>query len=201
MPQSLRVLIVEDSEDDTLLLTRELHRANFDLQYRRVDCSEAMGAALDTERWDLVLADFSMPNFRGDAALAMLRARGLDIPFIFVSGTIGEEAAVAAMRVGASDYIIKGSFKRLIPAIERELHDSESRRKRRQAEEALKSPMPATGNWWKTPPTEFIARRWKLALSRSTPLWWTYSATAQRKNCCRWMWSGKCIRRRRTSSG
>jgi PAS domain S-box-containing protein len=137
MPNSLRVLIVEDSEDDTLLLTRELRRGNFDPVYERVDCPEAMSDALDRQTWDLVLADFSMPHFRGDTALAMLRQRGLDIPFIFVSGTIGEEAAVAAMRVGANDYIIKGNFNRLIPAIERDLQEAETRRKRRQAEQAL----------------------------------------------------------------
>ena len=137
MPGSLRVLIVEDSEDDTLLLTRELRRGNFDPVYERVDCPEAMSSALDSQTWDLVLADFSMPYFRGDVALAMLRERGLDIPFIFVSGTIGEEAAVAAMRVGANDYIIKGNLKRLIPAIERELNEAEARRKRRQTEQAL----------------------------------------------------------------
>ncbi|MGE0406076.1 MAG: response regulator [Candidatus Korobacteraceae bacterium] len=138
MSSPLRVLIVEDSEDDCLLLTHTLRRAGYDLAFERVERPEAMNEALDTTNWHLVLADYSMPNFGGDVALAMLRKRALDIPFIFVSGTIGEEAAVAAMRVGANDYIMKGNLSRLVPAIERELHEVEVRRQQRNAELALK---------------------------------------------------------------
>jgi PAS domain S-box-containing protein len=130
----LRVLMVEDSEDDALLLARELRRAGYELTHERVDTAAALNAALDRHPWDLVLGDYSMPQFSGTAALAVLQQRGLDIPFICVSGTITEELAVAAMRAGASDYVTKGQLKRLIPAIERELRDAQARASLRATE-------------------------------------------------------------------
>ena len=133
----LRVLIAEDSEDDARLLLRELQRAGFDPAYERVDNHGAMQAALDRQAWDLVIGDYSMPAFSGPAALALLRARDLDTPFIFVSGTIGEDVAVEAMKAGAQDFLTKGNLRRLIPAIERELRDAEVRRERRRAQIAL----------------------------------------------------------------
>ena len=133
----LRVLIAEDSEDDARLLLRELERAGFDPAYERVDRAAAMQAALDRHPWDLVIGDYSMPEFSGPAALALLRARDLDTPFIFVSGTIGEDVAVEAMKAGAQDFLTKGNLRRLIPAIERELRDAEVRRERRRAQTAL----------------------------------------------------------------
>ncbi len=133
----LRVLIAEDSEDDARLLLRELQRAGFDPAYERVDSATSMQAALDRQAWDLVIGDYSMPAFSGPAALALLRARDLDTPFIFVSGTIGEDVAVEAMRAGAQDFLTKGNLRRLIPAIERELRDAEVRRERRRAQTAL----------------------------------------------------------------
>src|SRR5690349_8268626 len=123
----LRVLMVEDSEDDARLLARELRRAGYDLTHERVDTAAAMNAALDRHAWDLVIGDYSMPRFSGTAALAILRERGLDIPYICVSGTITEELAVAAMKAGANDYVTKGQLKRLIPAIERELREATAR--------------------------------------------------------------------------
>ena len=120
----LRVLIVEDSEDDALLLVRELQRGGYDVTFERVETAKAMAAALGRQEWDIVLADYTMPHFSGTAALELLRESGLDIPFIFVSGTIGEEIAVKAMKNGANDYLIKGNLKRLIPAIERELREA-----------------------------------------------------------------------------
>ncbi len=133
----LRVLIAEDSEDDVRLLLRELQRAGYEPTHERVDNPAAMTAALDRHAWDLVIGDYSMPVFSGPAALALLRARDLDTPFIFVSGTIGEDVAVEAMKAGAQDFLTKGNLRRLIPAIQRELRDSEVRRERRRAQTAL----------------------------------------------------------------
>ncbi|SLN75707.1 PAS domain S-box protein [Oceanibacterium hippocampi] len=130
----LRVLIVEDSEVDTELLVRELRRGGYEPGYRRVAQSETFNEALDNQDWDIILCDYTMPGFSGTEALSLLRDRGLDIPFIFVSGTIGEETAVAAMRAGAQDYVVKDNLKRLFPAIERELREAEMRRQRMQAE-------------------------------------------------------------------
>ena len=133
----LRVLIAEDSEDDARLLIRELQRGGFEPAHERVDSPAAMQAALDRQAWDLVIGDYSMPTFSGPAALALLRARDLDTPFIFVSGTIGEDVAVEAMKAGAQDFLTKGNLRRLIPAIERELRDADVRRERRRAQSAL----------------------------------------------------------------
>src|SRR5438552_14934476 len=123
----LRVLMVEDSEDDALLLATELKRAGYELTHERVDTALAMKVALDRDAWDLVIGDYSMPHFNGTAALALLRERGFDIPYICVSGTITEELAVAAMKAGANDYVTKGQLKRLVPAIERELREARGR--------------------------------------------------------------------------
>src|SRR6059058_3482897 len=127
MGKPLRVLMVEDSEDDAHLVLRELRGAGYDLTHERVDTAAALEAALDRHPWDLVIGDYSMPQFSGTAALAMLRERGLDVPYICVSGTITEELAVAAMKAGAHDYVTKGQLKRLLPAIERELREAQGR--------------------------------------------------------------------------
>src|SRR5881296_3818073 len=137
MQVPLRVLIAEDSEDDARLLLRELQRAGYQPTYERVDTPAAMTSALDRHAWDLVIGDYSMPAFSGPAALALLRARDSDTPFIFVSGTIGEDVAVEAMKAGAQDFLTKGNLRRLIPAIQRELRDTEVRRERRRAQTAL----------------------------------------------------------------
>jgi PAS domain S-box-containing protein len=137
MGASLRLLIVEDSRDDALLVVRELQRAGYQLHVERVDSAPALQAALDRETWDVVIADHSMPGFSGTAALALLRERRIDLPFIFVSGTLGEDIAVEAMRAGASDYVMKGDLKRLAPAIERELREAQGRWAQRRAETAL----------------------------------------------------------------
>ncbi|MBI3982996.1 MAG: PAS domain S-box protein, partial [Gemmatimonadetes bacterium] len=133
----LRLLAVEDSEEDAELLVRELRRAGYEPRARRVDTPAAMSAALDEGPWDLVTADYRMPQFSGTAALSLLRERDTETPFIFVSGTIGEDIAVGAMRAGAQDYVLKGNLTRLAPAIERELREAGLRRERRRAEEAL----------------------------------------------------------------
>ena len=117
----LRVLLVEDMQSDADLLVRHLTQAGFAVDHRRVDTGETMRNALAEGTWDLILCDYSMPGFDAPAALEIYQACGLDIPFIVVSGTIGEETAVAMMRAGAHDYLLKGKLGRLVPAIEREL--------------------------------------------------------------------------------
>jgi signal transduction histidine kinase len=134
MTVPLRVLMVEDSEDDAALLARELGRGGYDVNLRRVDSSAGMSAAIDKEKWDLVICDYSMPHFSGTDALKLLRAKDLEVPFIFVSGTIGEETAVAALKLGAQDYVMKNNLKRLLPAIQRELHEAAQRRERKHLE-------------------------------------------------------------------
>ena len=140
---TLRLLLVEDSADDAVLLVQTLRRAGYEITHRRVDTPEAMRTALEQEPWDLVLADYFMPRFSGLAALGMLREKGLDLPFIIVSGCIGEDAAVEAMRAGAHDYVMKDHLKRLVPAVERELREARVRRDRnseqKRADEALKA--------------------------------------------------------------
>ncbi len=130
----LRVLMVEDSEDDALLLVRELKRGGYEPTYERVATADGLEAALDGQSWDLVIGDHSMPHFSGMAALALVRERGLDVPFICVSGTISEEMAVAAMKAGANDWVTKGHLKRLLPAIERELREAKGRAALRASE-------------------------------------------------------------------
>lgn len=138
MVKPLRVLIVEDSEDDTQLLLRELRRGGYDPMHERVESAAAMASALARQPWDLVIADYSVPNFNSTTALALLKAQGQDLLFLIVSGTITEETAVATMKAGADDYLLKGNLKRLIPAIERGLREAECRRERQRAEEALR---------------------------------------------------------------
>ncbi len=139
MEKSLKVLVVEDSEDDAQLLLRELKRGGYSIQYQRVELAEEMMRLLKEDRWDLVISDYSMPRFSALKALETLKASGLDLPFIIVSGTIGEDMAVSAMRAGAHDYLLKGKLKRLIPVIQRELRDAEEREGRRRANEALRA--------------------------------------------------------------
>jgi len=133
----LHILIVEDSEDDTLLLLRELRRGGYDPVYKRVETSGAMREALEQQSWDIVISDYVLPQFSGLTALKMLKQSGLDLPFIIVSGNIGESIAVHAMKAGAHDYILKGNLTRLVPVVERELREATVRRERRHTEEAL----------------------------------------------------------------
>ncbi|MBN1933285.1 MAG: response regulator [Anaerolineae bacterium] len=138
MGKPLRVLIVEDSDDDYELLLRELRRGGFEPDAGRAETDEAMRQALEAQTWDIILADYVLPRFSGTAALQALRESGRDIPLIIVSGTIGEETAVQAMRMGAHDYIMKDRLSRLPAAIERELAEAQVRRERRRAENALR---------------------------------------------------------------
>lgn len=132
------MLIIEDSEDSVLLLLRELRKGGYEPLHRQVETEEAVLAALREETWDLILSDHDMPSFNAPAALAVYRESGPDIPFIIVSGVIGEEQAVAAMKAGAHDFIMKRNLARLVPAVQRELREAENRRERRKAEDESK---------------------------------------------------------------
>src|SRR4030042_3043207 len=127
MAKKLNILIVDDTEDDVRLVEREIRRRGYDAVYERADTPEAMRDALQKE-WDVVISDHQMPGFDSMAALALLGESGKDIPFIIVSGHIGEETAVAAMKAGADDYLRKDNLKRLVPAIEREMAEAAGRR-------------------------------------------------------------------------
>ncbi|MDO8897559.1 MAG: response regulator, partial [Bacteroidales bacterium] len=139
MKKLLKILIVEDSEDDSILVLHHIKKSNFELYSGRVETAVGMKTALENKKWDIILSDYAMPRFSGPEALALLKETGIDIPFIVVSGTIGEEVAVEMMKAGAHDYMMKNNLHRLVPAIEREIKESENRAKRRLAEKALKA--------------------------------------------------------------
>jgi signal transduction histidine kinase len=137
MPGRVRLLIVEDSPDDADLVVRELHRAGFAIDHRRVDTPAAFRNALEERSWDVVVCDYSLPSWSALDAFADLKEAALDIPFIIVSGSIGEETAVKAMRAGVQDYLLKDDLSRLVPAVERELRELENRSDKRRVEEQL----------------------------------------------------------------
>jgi signal transduction histidine kinase len=122
-------LLAEDSEDDAMLLVRTLRRDDFAVTHERVESASALSAALDNAQWDVVISDYNMPAFTGYEALQIVRAHDRDLPFIFVSGSIGEDVAVAAMRAGAQDYVMKGNLARLAPAISREIKELRDRKR------------------------------------------------------------------------
>ncbi len=135
--KSLRLLIIEDSDNDAQLLLRDVKRLGYKVEYERVETADQVRSALANQTWDLVICDYSLPHLDAPSALSILQSTRLDLPFIIVSGTIGEESAVSALKSGAHDFIIKGKFARLGPAIERELREAETRRERKRAEEEL----------------------------------------------------------------
>jgi DNA-binding NtrC family response regulator len=137
MGKSIKVLIVEDTENDAALLIRALRRGGYDPVYEVVETPEAMSDALNRQEWDLVISDYSMPCFSGLDALKLLQDKDLDLSFILITGQVGEDVAVEAMKAGAHDYVLKSNPARLIPAVERELREAVMRRERRQAEKAL----------------------------------------------------------------
>ncbi|HED24475.1 MAG TPA: diguanylate cyclase [Firmicutes bacterium] len=133
----LKAIVVEDSEDDLFLLIRALKKGGFDVIYTRVDTAESLREALKDKKWQIIISDHAMPRFNAPEALQVVKESGRDLPFIIVSGTIGEEVAVEAMKAGAHDYIMKDKMARLTPAVERELRDAELRRQHRQYQEQL----------------------------------------------------------------
>ena len=138
MDKPIRVLIVDDSEDDGLLLLRQLKNGGYSPTSEQVDTAEAMNEALDRQTWDIILCDYSMPGFSATAAFDLYKEKRLDLPFIIVSGTIADEIAVAAMRAGAHDYLMKDNLARLSPAVDRELREVRIRRERREAAAQLR---------------------------------------------------------------
>jgi PAS domain S-box-containing protein len=138
MATPLRVLVIEDSENDMLLIVRELKRGGYAPSHERVETPEGLKAALDQHEYDIVLSDHGLPRFDALMALSMITERGLDVPFIIVSGSVGETVVAAAMRSGAHDYVLKRELHRLVPAVQRALRDAEERRERRRAGAALK---------------------------------------------------------------
>ena len=133
----LKVLLVEDSEDDAFLILTELRRGGYELECVRVETPEAFKAELARAKWDIVIADYSLPRFTGLEAIKILVDSRMDVPVIMASGTVGEEVAVAAMKAGASDFILKGKLVRLLPSIERELRECASRRDHLQTKKTL----------------------------------------------------------------
>ena len=134
----LRILLVEDSEDDALLLLRELRRGGYEPEYERVDTPEAMQRALGGPlSWDVIFSDYNMPRFGASEALAMACEAAPRTPFIVVSGKVGEDAAVATLKAGAYDYVMKGNLARLCATVERSMQEAEERRERRRAERKL----------------------------------------------------------------
>jgi signal transduction histidine kinase len=139
MSKTLSVLLVEDSEKDALLVAHELRNHEYTLNLKRVQREESFANALKDQSWDVIIADYSLPQFGAMRALKLLQDSGLDLPFIIVSGAIGEETAVAAMKAGAHDYIMKDKLARLVPALEREMRDAKVRLERRQGEVELRN--------------------------------------------------------------
>jgi sigma-B regulation protein RsbU (phosphoserine phosphatase) len=136
--QPLRVLIVEDSEFDARILVNTLRQGGYEPTWSRVEDATGMSEALAQGGWEIVLADYNLPRFSAPAALELLQQSGQDLPFVIISGGIGEDIAVGAMKAGAHDYLMKGNLARLVPAVERELREAATRRARRAAEEALR---------------------------------------------------------------
>lgn len=144
MIREIRILIIENSEDDALLVLNQIKQGGYNFEYELVDTAKGMRVALKTKTWDIILSDYKMPHFSGLEALSIYKESGLDIPFIIVSGSIGEELAVEAMKAGAYDYVMKYNLKRLLPVVERELNDAKQRaetklleQKQKQTEKAL----------------------------------------------------------------
>ena len=134
----LRALMIDDSEDDVLLTVRELKKGGYQPVYERIETAADMKKALSEKQWDIILCDYKMPTFDAPSAIAIFKELNLNIPFIVISGTIGEDTAIECMRSGAHDYFMKGKLSRLCPAIDRELEEANVRIKQKQAEEALK---------------------------------------------------------------
>lgn len=135
MNRSIRILLVEDSEDDAALLIREMQRAGYSPTFRRVETAEGMNAALDAEPWEIAVADYVLPRFGALAALLLLKKRRMDLPLIIASRSIGPGIAAAAVKAGAHDYFMKGEMGRLCAAIDRVMHEAGERRERRQTEQ------------------------------------------------------------------
>lgn len=156
MNSPLRLLVVEDSEFDAQIMLSILRQGGYDVTAQRVETADSLRAALAISPWDVILADYNLPDFSAPAALALVQASGLDIPFIIVSGGIGEDVAVAAMKAGAHDYVMKGNLQRLVPAVERELREAAVRASRQEAKQALQESELRHRLLWETCPDAVI---------------------------------------------
>src|SRR5262245_37376806 len=134
----LQLLVIEDSTDDTDLLVRKIKGGGYDVHHERVETEATLRVALEGRKWDLVLSDYNMPRLNALRALAIVRERESDLPFLIVSGAIGEETAVEALKAGASDYLMKDKLGRLVFTISRELREAANREKLRRSEERLR---------------------------------------------------------------
>ena len=139
MSKFLKLLLVEDNEDDAHLILHELKQHGYEIEFERVETANNFLSALIRQTWDAILCDYSLPTFGAPEAISIIQSGGYDLPFIIISGTIGEESAVECLKAGAHDFIIKGSLARLIPAIERELKDAQNRREHHQREQELEA--------------------------------------------------------------
>ena len=137
MPEQTKILIVEDSPDDCEFLIRHFKKAGIDPLYERVENESELKAALETKMWDAIICDFNLPQLNALEVLAIVKSRWPDLPFIVVSGSVGEERAVETMRAGADDYIMKDNLTRLVPVFQRELKEAEIRKERLLVEQAL----------------------------------------------------------------
>ena len=156
MKTVLRVLIVEDSEFDAQMMVSLLRKGGYDVTVERVETREAMQAALTQRAWDVVLSDYNLPDFNAPSALSLLRETGLDLPFLIVSGGIGEDIAVGAMKAGAHDYLMKGNLHRLVPAVERELREAANRASQRESKKALQESELRYRLLWETAPDAVV---------------------------------------------
>ena len=138
MNSKLCVIIIEDSEFDAIIMAEVLEQGGYELDYERVETADELQEALSQREWDLILSDYNLPDFSAPAALEIVKSTGLDLPFIIISGGIGEDVAVAAMKSGAHDYLMKGQLARLVVAVERELGDAATRKARQKAESDLR---------------------------------------------------------------
>ncbi|MEO8428491.1 MAG: SpoIIE family protein phosphatase [Verrucomicrobiota bacterium] len=165
----LRILIIEDSEFDARILVNLLKQGGYEPQFQRVDTLLDFHAMLMGKAWDVVLADYNLPTFNAPAALKVLQETGIDLPFIIVSGGIGENTAVAAMKAGAHDYLMKGNLARLVPAVERELREAETRVARKQVEGALRESELRYRLLWETSPDAVILMDTKSRIHFANP--------------------------------
>jgi len=153
---SLRALIVEDSEFDAQMMVSMLRKGGYEVTSERVETESGLKTALEKASWDIILADYNLPEFNAVAALQVLQRSGLDLPFIIVSGGIGEDIAVEAMKAGAHDYLMKGNLNRLLPAVERELREAANRAGQREAKRALQESELRYRLLWETSPDAVI---------------------------------------------
>ncbi|MDB6032782.1 MAG: hypothetical protein JWM16_3120 [Verrucomicrobiales bacterium] len=156
MKTSLRALIVEDSEFDAQMMVSMLRKGGYEVAFERVETADVMEKALLNGPWDVILADYNLPDFNAPTALKLVQQSGLDIPFIIVSGGIGEDIAVSAMKAGAHDYLMKGNLSRLMPAVERELREAANRASQREAKQALLESELRYRLLWETSPDAVI---------------------------------------------